>query len=374
MTTSLSRRAWLQKSAMAAAILPVSGWYRPDTFSAYVPKPVGDGAVLLNSNENAYGPGAAARLAITESIHAANRYPWNSIAMLAEEIAKREGLTPEHILVTAGSTELLGLTGLVFGLDKGNLAACHPTFDFLLTYAEKLGATWKRVPVDKDFQQDLNALDQAVDARTKLIFICNPNNPTGIEVEHEKLLSFCESHAPNHPIYIDEAYLELSPRGRSGTMVSLVNTYPNIIVGRTFSKVHGLAGMRIGYGVAHPDTIRRLSNLHTGRGMSISIAASAAAMATLQDPQFESYSREKIIEGRKMVESAFTDWGIAYLPSATNFIFFNNEKFSVDPVQAMEKENILLRNYKYVPGWTRVSIGKVEEMQRFLEAMKKTLG
>jgi histidinol-phosphate aminotransferase len=154
-------------------------------------------------------------------------------------------------------------------------------------------------------------------------------------------------------------------------MASLTLNNPNIIVGRTFSKVHGLAGMRVGYALANPKTIERMANLHTGRGMTVSCAAGAAALACLNDPEFENFSRNKIIEGREMVSKAFDKWGIEHLPSATNFIMFRNDKFSSDPVEAMEKENILLRKYDHLIGWTRVSIGTIEEMNAFLAAARK---
>ena len=371
MTTSLSRRAWLQRSAMAAAILPISGWYKPGT-DDFTPSDRGDiPPIRLNSNENAYGPSEASKKAIMDSLTEANRYPRAFISQLREAIAAREGLTTQHILITAGSTELLGLTGLVYGLQKGELLACHPTFDFLLQYAERLGCTWSRTPVQENFQCDLNALSKATNKNTKLIFVCNPNNPTGIEIPYDDLKTFCETHAPNYPLYIDEAYIELSPDGRKSSMSGLVDRYPNLIIGRTFSKVFGLAGMRIGYAVAHPDTISKLANYHIGREQTLSVPAAAAAMAALEDHDFEAMCRTKIIEGRNMVSKAFNEWGVKHLPSAANFIFFNNEKFAMDPVMAMEQEKILIRSYKSVPGWSRVSIGKVEEMQMFLEAAKK---
>jgi histidinol-phosphate aminotransferase len=356
---------------MAAAILPISSWYRPDADDYFSPKRGAPGAIRLNSNENAYGPGDAARKAIIESLSEANRYPWSHIEKLREAIAEREGLTSKHVLITAGSTELLGLAGLVFGLDKGELVACHPTFDFLMVYAEKIGCTWARTPVNDKFECDLNALNAATGKNTKLVFVCNPNNPTGIEIPSEQLKMFCAEQAVKYPVYIDEAYIELSPEGRKSSMVGLVDKYPNLIVGRTFSKVHGLAGMRIGYALSHPDTIAKLSNLHTGRSMSISVPSAVAAIASLGDSAFEAMSRSKIIEGRNIVCKAFDKWGVRYLPSATNFVFFNNEKFSMDPLKALEQENIMIRNYPGVQGWTRVSIGKVEEMEMFVEAARK---
>lgn len=366
----MNRRVWLQRTAMAAAVLPVSRWYVPETLDHPLTSR-SDSVIKLNSNENAYGPGESARKAILESLQHANRYPYDHLKQLREEIASREGLTADHVLITAGSTELLGLTGLVYGLDKGELAAFHPTFDFMLTYAEKLGCTWARTPVDEMMQQNMDILTQVLNANTKLIFICNPNNPTGIEIPNDKLRAFCAAHASKYPTYIDEAYIELSPNGRKSSMAALVDTHHHLIVGRTFSKVHGLAGMRIGYALAHPDTIDKLANLHIGRSISISVPAIAAASASLRDSEFESFSREKMIEGRNMVAAAFDEWGVHYLPSATNFIFFQNKKFSTDPVKALAEENILIRSYQHTPGWSRVSIGTMEETHAFISTVKK---
>ncbi len=371
MTTNLSRRSWLQRSAMAAAILPVSRWYQPDSYSSRAGSPFPAQIIRLNSNENAYGPSQAAREAVMDSLNEANRYPRHFMASLREEIARRENLTPDHILLTAGSTELLGLVGLVYGLQGGELVACNPTFDFMLLYAERLGCKWARTPLTSTFQYDLNGLDKATGTNTKLIFICNPNNPTGIEIPTAELRSFCETQARKYPVYVDEAYIELSPNGLESSMAGLVDNNPNIIVGRTFSKVHGLAGLRIGYAVANPVTIELLSNFHIGRGMTISSASANAAIACLKDPEFEAFARTKIIEGRELVCNAFDTWGVEYLPSAANFVMFRNAKFSMDPVEAMEKEDILIRKYDHIPGWTRVSIGTMEEMHAFISAVQK---
>lgn len=371
MTTNLSRRSWLQRSAMAAAILPVSRWYQPDPYVSKSGSPFPAYIIRLNSNENAYGPSQAARDAVMDSLNEANRYPRHFMASLREEIARRENLTPEHILLTAGSTELLGLVGLTYGLQGGEVVACHPTFDFMLAYAERLGCNWARTPLTSTYQYDLNGLDKACGSNTKLIFVCNPNNPTGIEIPTAELKSFCETQSRKYPVYVDEAYIELSPNGRESSMASLVDSNPNIIVGRTFSKVHGLAGLRIGYAIANPVTIDLLANFHIGRGMTISSASANAAIACLKDADFEAYSRNKIIEGREMVCKAFDKWGVEYMPSAANFVFFRNDKFNMYPVEAMEKEDILIRSYDYWPGWTRVSIGTTEEMQAFISAAQK---
>ncbi len=371
MTATYSRRNWLRATTLAAAALPVSRWALPDTAP---PMPAGlnpETTIRLAFNENAYGPGDAARQAVMDSLSEGNRYPRQSIMALREEIARREGLTPDHVIVTAGSTELLGLAGMTYGLRGGELLACHPTFDFLLIFAERLGATWNRVPLDANYQYDLDAMAGRVGQDTKLIFVCNPNNPTGVEIPTDRLRDFVATHGGTYPVYVDEAYVELSPNGRKSSMAGLVDQYKHLIIGRTFSKVHGLAGLRIGYGLAHPETISRLEDMHQGRSISLSSASAAAALASLRDADYESYCRMKIIEGRTMVCSAFDKMGVRYLPSAANFVFFQNDNFTMDPVEAMKKENIWIRSYKDVPGWTRVSIGTTEEMGAFIRAAEK---
>src|SRR5688572_11934841 len=155
MATSISRRQWLQRTAMAAAVLPITRWYDPyNQPSKYYSREqlASPGAIRLNSNENSYGPSEAAKEAVMKSLSEANRYPRPAIAELKNEIAAREGVSADHILVTSGSTELLGLTGLYFGLHGGEMLACHPTFDFLLAYAEVMGCKWARTPLDENFQ------------------------------------------------------------------------------------------------------------------------------------------------------------------------------------------------------------------------------
>src|SRR5687767_7326458 len=322
---------------MAAAVLPVSGWYDPNrSLSKYYSseQSISEKAIRLNSNENAYGPSEAAKRAIMESLTEANRYPRQFISDLKKQIAEHEGLTPDHVMVTAGSTELLGLAGLYFGLHGGELLACHPTFDFLMSYAERLNCKWARTPLDENFQYDLKALSNLTGHDTKLIFICNPNNPTGVEIPYHELKSFCEEYATKYPVYMDEAYIELSPAGKKNSTSALISSLPKLVIGRTFSKVYGLAGMRIGYALANPDIIKGMSEFHTGRSITLSVASAAAAMACLKDTVFETFSRDKIIEGRNMVNKAFDQWGVKYLPSAANFVFFNNEKFTMNPVKA----------------------------------------
>jgi histidinol-phosphate aminotransferase len=373
MSTHLSRRELLKKGALASALLTIPGVGISEFVnqpSLIIPRRNSDDAVKLNSNENPYGPSKSAREAIINSISEGNRYPRNQIKKLKKIIADNEGLTPDHIMITAGSTELLGLAGLVYGLKGGNLISSQPTFDFLLEYSSRIGANWIKVPLTEDHQYNLQGIHKATDSNTKLIFVCNPNNPTGIEIPHEDVKAFCKEMAPKYPVYLDEAYIELSSMGLKGSMAAMVDDYPNLIVARTFSKIYGMAGLRIGYALAHPKTIQNLSYHHTGRNITPSVTSVAAAIASIQDDEFFEMSRSLNAKARNLVSSRFEEWGVSYLPSNTSFIFFKTEKFDVDIRKELEKRNVFIRNYGHVPGWARVSMGTMEEMEIFLAETK----
>ena len=372
--TTLSRRAWLHRSALAAAALPLSR-FPLSVKESHSSRPAGgDAFIRLNSNENAYGPSDAARTAVLESLEDANRYPRHYYQKLIEQIAEREGVSTDCILITAGSSEILGLVGLTYGIEGGQVLACQPTFDFALRYAERLGCTWSRTPLDQNYHYNLGALAEEAGPDTRMVFICNPNNPTGVESPYTELRAFCVHQSRRYPVFIDEAYIEFSSRGRTNSLADMAAQTPNVVVSRTFSKIHGLAGLRIGYAIAHPSTIALLKNYHTGRGVTVSNAGAAAASACLSDPEFESFCRKKIVQGRELVCMAFDGWGVEYMKSATSFVCFRNDKFSMKPREAMEKERILIRDYDDFPGWSRVSIGTIDEMKTFIEAAKKYVG
>ncbi len=377
MAKQFSRRELIKKGALASALIGIPGMaltrsLHPAGTEFQISRRVKD-AVRLNRNENPYGPSKSAREAIIESIAEGNRYPRAAIMDLKEVIAGKEGLTPDHILVTAGSTELLGLAGLAYGLKGGKLISSQPTFDFLLEYSTRVGAEWVKIPLTEDYQYNLDGMRKAADADTRLLFVCNPNNPTGIEIPHNDVRSFCEEMGKKHVIYLDEAYIELSSMGLKGSMADMVNEYPKLIIARTFSKIYGLAGLRIGYAIAHPDTIRYLMQYHIGRMVTPSVTSVRAAIASLKDKKFYHMSGKMIAEAREHVCRKFDHWGITYLPSVTNFVFFKTDKFESDVRESLEKKNVYIQNYMHIPGWARVSIGTKDEMDEFLSETKKLI-
>jgi histidinol-phosphate aminotransferase len=369
MTSSISRRALLKTGLLTTASLPFAGWlngagHQKDR-QIDSNEPI---LVKLNANENPYGPSPRAREAIIEAISKGNRYPWSMIEKLKKKIAAHEGVSAKHILITAGSTELLGLAGLVYSDNAGKFISCVPTFDFAMRYARDRGAKWEQVPLTPGYQYDLKGIGEKISDDTNLVFVCNPNNPTGVEIPNDSLRSFCRQYGDRVPLYIDEAYIELTEMGISGSMVDMVDDFPKMVIARTFSKIYGMAGLRIGYALAHPDTIKVLRAFHTGNGMTPSVCSLAGAMASLEDQEFTMMSKKLNKKAREMCYAKFSEWGIEALPSATSFILFRTDKFNVDIRKELQRKNILIRTYGHVPGWARVSMGTLEEMDIFLNA------
>lgn len=331
-------------------------------------------AIRLSHNENPYGPSENARKAIIESISRGNRYPREAMTELRQRIADYEGISPEQILISAGSTELLGVAGLMAGLQKGKIVTCHPTFPFLMHYASQFAAEWVRVPMTDDHLFNLAGINEQLDAHTKMVFLCNPNNPTGTELPRTMLEPFCDVLSGRCVVYVDEAYIEFAANGRKSSLAHLTRNNRNVIVARTFSKIYGMAGLRVGYAIAHPETIERLSDLMMGGNITPSVTSLAGAIASLGDEEFMQHCLERNSQAKEMVFTKFNAWGVEYMQSSTNFIFYKTDRFgSTDVFNALKQENIMIRTYADVPGWARVSMGTAEEMKLFLKATEDML-
>ncbi len=377
---SLSRRTLLKRGLLATAALPfvnigsVAAAWREES-QPVLPNVNGDSPLVrLNSNENPYGPSDKARQAIIDAISEGNRYPWPQISKLEDQIAAYEKLSPDQVVITAGSTELLGVFGLMAGMQKGRVIGSSPTFGFMLHYAEKFSAEWVKVPLADDYQYNLAGIEQKLNDATKLVFICNPNNPTGVELPVDELKLFCQSVSKKCMVYVDEAYIEFTEGGLENSLANMTRTNRNLVVGRTFSKIYGLAGMRVGYAIGHTDTIKSMRNYLQGRSMTPSACSIAAASASLGDEEFMAHCRLMTKTGKDMVCAAFEDWGVEYMPSATSFLLFKTDKFENPNIRAeLQGKNILIRDYDHFPGWARVSIGTPDEMKVFVKTTRKFL-
>ena len=371
MATLMNRRQWLKTGALAAAGIAV----RPDA-SVFTPTTLTPRAfnkpIRLHSNENPYGPSAAARQAVQNALDEGNLYPGSSYRDLENLIASQEGLTPEHVVLGAGSHEVLRMTAMAYGLTGGELLTAYPTYEGMERYATTIGAHVHRVPLDADLVIDLHEMERRTMQSVKLVFVCNPNNPTGTIRPANEVKQFCEEVSRRSVVFVDEAYYELVDDPSYASMASMVAEGHNVIVSRTFSKVYGLAGLRVGYGLARPDIAARLRRYRTGSG--INVLGVRAAIAAYQDQDFVRQSRMKIAAARSYATKLVQDHGHRCLPSHTNFIFFHLGH-DIRSFQAkMAQQGILVgRPFPPFMDWCRLSIGTMEEMQAFAGAFQSVM-
>ncbi|MBI1767102.1 MAG: histidinol-phosphate aminotransferase family protein [Bacteroidetes bacterium] len=374
METKFSRRDWFKSTvALSAGVAfstsmidrlmaaPMSAAEKDFYLKVY------NGKVRLNANENPYGPSEKAKKAIIDILSEANRYPFATVDEMKSVLAAKEGVSKEYIHLGAGSGDLLCQSGAAFGVEGGRILSCYPTFTLLMNYAQVFNATWDKVNLTEKLEYDYDALASAVKGDTKLVFICNPNNPTGTLVDPQKVKAFCEDVSKKVPVYSDEAYLEFLEPGQQISMVELVKKDMNVVVSRTFSKVYGLAGMRIGYIVAKPDLINKISKY--GGDFPMSQTAIAAAQASLGDETFMAMVRSKNAVARKVMTDYLDQHKFMYGKSLTNFVFFPAPKDGKTILKKMEEAGYLMRIWDYQQKeWCRVSIGTEDEMKGFVKA------
>jgi histidinol-phosphate aminotransferase len=325
--------------------------------------------VYLTSNENPYGPSQRVRKAITASFDHTCRYPFAYIKELVRNIAAKEGIPENHIVVTGGSTEGLKAAGITYGIGGGEIIAADPTFQAMLSYAENFGSFIHRVPLNDKLEHDLEAMSDRVTNKTRLIFICNPNNPTGTLLDRNKLENFCNSLENKAVIFSDEAYYDYITDPEYPSMVELVKEGKNVIVSKTFSKVYGLAGIRIGYLIARPDIADRLKQ----NVMAMTnVLAIAAANEALKDDQFYKFSISKNKEAKSLIYKTLDSQGLQYVKSHTNFVFFHSKKHINDLSAAMRNEGVAIgRPFPPMYDWARISTGSIEEVNAFCKAIER---
>jgi len=360
-----TRRKWIKKAAAAVAAVSIT----PSLFATERERYRAAGIILLNSNENAYGPSAAAQKAMAEALSGSNRYPDEQIPALKQQIAEFWGVGKENILMGAGSSEILGLTSLLVSSVKGHVITAEPSYRVWNSQAEAFGLSFKRIPLAADKTHDLSGMMSAMDAGTRMMYVCNPNNPVGIYVENHLLRTFAEECSKKCMVLVDEAYTEFAGLP---SLQDIAVGNPNVMIAKTFSKIYGLAGARVGYAIAHPDTIKKLGNLQPWNDVSVSMVTAAAASAALKDQAFVKDCREKTRQAREMCYDCFKQLSLDYIPSYTSFILFNIDKIGSDFSKKMQAKNIFVQYREHFGGkWCRVSMGTLEEMQQFCSALKE---
>jgi len=372
-TMSVSRRKFAQLLGISAAAVVV----RPAISFAKPTQPIatsltaGGNIVRLSANENPYGPSPKALQAITDSFGLACRYPDEHNNVLIDKLAKLNNVDRGQMLLGDGSGEVLKLCAETFtGPQNGKLVAADPTFEALLNNATANGAEVVKVPLTSTFAHDLPKMLAA--AKGGLIYVCNPNNPTASITPKNELREFIANTPRETMILVDEAYFHYADSLEYESVIPLVTDHPNLIVSRTFSKIYGMAGLRCGYCIAQPETIKRMHPFQMWD--SVNIMALAAATASLDDPDQVPNGRKLNSEAKAFVTGELDKLGYKSIPSQANFIMFDCKRPVVPLIQALEQHNVHVgRLFPALPNYMRVTVGKKTEMETFLTAFREVM-
>jgi histidinol-phosphate aminotransferase len=376
-----NRRLWLKKIGIGVAgigLTHFNSFASPHVSENLINSFENDAnLIFLRSNENPYGPSPLARKAFLDNANISNRYNWDVATQLISDLALRNSVKDENILLGAGSTEILDLVAKFVSLHKGhepkvtgnaNYVIADPSYDYWTVTLDNLGLTKNKVPLTTDKKINLQAMLAAVNQDTKLVYICNPNNPTGTICEREALVEFVAKILQNTIVLIDEAYLDFT---KQQSLSNMVNDHKNIIIAKTFSKMYGLAGARIGYAIANKTIIDNLVNLQSNTNNSVSVLSKLAGIASLKDDKFVSNCYLLNENVRQYTISELKKLNCECISSNTNFIYFSLAKYNKDYFKQLENNNIEGgRIYEEQGKWTRITVGKMDEMKKFIRAIQ----
>jgi histidinol-phosphate aminotransferase len=358
----------------AAALLAPRFLVAAPAVATAMPAAVAAGPLRLDANENPYGPSPAARRAILASTIEAPRYADGAVEELITALADYQHMDRAQIVIGSGSAELLNMAAMLAAEAGagGELIAAEPTFEQLSAFAVNVGVQTRRVPLDAGHAHDLAAMRAAVTPRTRLVYVCNPNNPTATAIRRDALEAFVRSIPAPTLVLVDEAYIDLADGDGIGSVAALTKDCPNLIVLRTFSKIHGLAGLRVGYGMADPALATRLRNIQLAFP---NVAGLRAAIASLGDHAFITETRRALLTDRTRIEATLERLGCTHTRSQCNFVFFDVSMPIAEFRKAMLDRGVRVgRPFARYDQWARVTIGTHAEVDRFLELLPAALG
>jgi len=327
--------------------------------------------IKLASNENPLGTSPKALAAIRKAVTGVNRYPDSQGFYLKRKLAGKLSLSPENIVLGNGSDELIDVIIKTFVENDEEVLTADITFLEYEIISRVNGRRVATVPL-KDFRFDLPEMKKKITGKTKLVFIANPNNPTGTYVSKKELVGFLKDLPAHVLVVLDEAYdtfIDVSDFPR-GTDLFKNN---NLLVMRTFSKAYGLAGLRIGYAVGAPALTSYMERVR--QPFNVNLLAQAAAMAALDDDDFLRKTRKFVLEGKQYLSDALRRLKVSYVPSVANFILIDTARNGVEVFQAMLKEGVIVRDMQQygLKSYIRVTIGTPAENRKFVAAFKKVL-
>jgi histidinol-phosphate aminotransferase len=328
--------------------------------------------VKLASNENLLGPSPKAVEAIRDELPNTHLYPDGPCTILRAAMAKKFAIPEEMIVISNGADNLILMVANAFVNDGDEVVMADPTFSVYTNVTQIMGGKPIKVKL-RDFTHDLEAMLNKVNRKTKLVFICNPNNPTGTTVSLE-LFNYFLSKLPKRVIVVlDEAYGDFVEDAFYPNGLDYLKAKNPMMVLRTFSKVYGLAGLRIGYALGREDLIHCLYQVRDP--FPVHRLAQVAAVAALHDEDHVIRSIQLVYEGRRYLYKELDKMGLSYVPSQANFIFIDFKRNSEEVFQGFLREGIIVRPGKVwgYPTFARVTIGRMEDNQKFIKALKKML-
>jgi histidinol-phosphate aminotransferase len=332
-------------------------------------------AIYLDSNENPNGPGVRTLDAVRAALPLANRYPYEEQDALAAALARLHGIRPSEVILGCGSAEVLRMSIQAFASRTRQLVTAAPTFEGPSRHAASFGVPIQAVRVDAALALNLSAMEIGA-VRAGLVYLCNPNNPTGTILSGSAVSAFVErvgKASPPTAILIDEAYHDYVEEPGYQTSIPIAVARKNVIVSRTFSKLHGLAGLRCGYAIGHAETIRALARFKLET--SVNQLAIAAARAAIEDRG--RIERERTInrQTRELARGLFASLGYPAAPSAANFFIVDLHRDSQPFRDACRRAGVLVgRPFPPLNSFVRISVGTTDEMQRAGLVFKQILG
>lgn len=373
MNTAISRRGFakiLSASAAYAALRPSLSMSAPAL--RLVSSASNAAAVVrLSSNENPYGPSPMALKAMTNAFSLAWRYPDEHEQSLVDAVARMHGVAAGQILLGNGSGEILKVAAAAFTATGKKLVVGNPTFEAILAHARTAQAAVVKTDLTRDYAHDLPKMFAAAND-AGLVYICNPNNPTASITPRDQIRAFLAKVPSQTIVLIDEAYHHYVESNDYESVIPLVKQYPNLIVARTFSKIYGMAGLRCGYCIAHPELIQRMRSQQTWD--SVNIMALVAASASLQDTEQVEQGRRRNSEVKKFVCSELDRLGFKWIPSHANFLMIDLRREVKPMIAAMRERNVQVgRVFPALSNFMRVTIGTRPQMETFVSTFREVM-
>ena len=334
-----------------------------------------NGRVRLSSNENPLGISPAAKDALVEAIVLSNRYPADQHRALVAKLAAAHEVAENQVVLGTGSAEVLQMAVQAYAAPRAKLVMAEPTYEAVTNYQRTEAYELVKVPLTPGYEHDLDRMREAAEnsGHPALVYLCNPNNPTAT-ITSSAAIDAWIADAPEHVFFLsDEAYIEYVEDERMWSSLPWIGKKRNVLVVRTFSKIYGLAGLRIGYGIAHPDTAARLSDFASRN--NINQLAIAAAGASFRDQVLMEKSRAANRESREMVEATLDDLGLDRMPTQANFLMHRiNGDLATYRGRMAEAGFLVGRDFPPMLDWNRLSFGLPEDMGRFCDTLREFRG